>query len=102
MPFRTLSSVPGDSTFDFPAWALDAGLWALKLGVSWDFWTRLAFSSCPSLEMKVSTLLSLAFATPALAIFQLGCGEACNGVIDGFELDCTPGTKQHHGTCELF
>lgn len=48
--------------------------------------------------MKVSALLSIALATPALAIFQLGCGEACNGVIDGFELDCTPSTKQHHGT----
>ncbi|KAF8595806.1 hypothetical protein BDV93DRAFT_563979 [Ceratobasidium sp. AG-I] len=48
--------------------------------------------------MKLYSLLSLVLATPALAIFQLGCGEACNGVIDGFELECTPGTKQHHGT----
>ena len=47
--------------------------------------------------MKASSLLTLAFAAPALAIFQLGCGETCNGVIDGFELNCTY-TEQHHGT----
>lgn len=61
---------------------------------------RLASPLC--VKMKLSTLLAIALATPTFAIFQLGCGEACNGVIDGFELDCTPSTHQHHGTCELF
>ncbi|CAE6340094.1 unnamed protein product [Rhizoctonia solani] len=49
--------------------------------------------------MKLSVLLSgLALVSPAFAIFQLGCGETCNGVIDAFDLACSPDTKQHHGT----
>ncbi|CAE6443740.1 unnamed protein product [Rhizoctonia solani] len=49
--------------------------------------------------MKCSVLLGgLAFLSPALAIFQLGCGETCNGVIDAYDLACSPDTKQHHGT----
>ncbi|EUC60494.1 ferric-chelate reductase (Fre2) [Rhizoctonia solani AG-3 Rhs1AP] len=49
--------------------------------------------------MKCSVLLGgLAFVSPALAIFQLGCGETCNGVIDAYDLACSPDTKQHHGT----
>ncbi|KAJ1309354.1 hypothetical protein OPQ81_006133 [Rhizoctonia solani] len=49
--------------------------------------------------MKFSVLVvGLALASPALAIFQLGCGETCNGVIDAYDLACSPDTKQHHGT----
>ncbi|KAF8672811.1 FAD-binding domain, partial [Rhizoctonia solani] len=49
--------------------------------------------------MKLSVLLGgLALVSPAFAIFQLGCGETCNGVIDAFDLACSPDTKQHHGT----
>ncbi|CAE6466152.1 unnamed protein product [Rhizoctonia solani] len=49
--------------------------------------------------MKLSVLLAgLAFISPTLAIFQLGCGETCNGVIDAYDLACSPDTKQHHGT----
>ncbi|KAG8721150.1 hypothetical protein FRC08_015448 [Ceratobasidium sp. 394] len=29
-------------------------------------------------------------------MFQLQCGESCNGVIDAWKLSCTPPMKQHH------
>ncbi|KAG9091153.1 hypothetical protein FS749_016772 [Ceratobasidium sp. UAMH 11750] len=29
-------------------------------------------------------------------MFQLQCGESCNGVIDAWKLPCTPPMKQHH------
>ncbi|KAG8740672.1 hypothetical protein FRC10_004050 [Ceratobasidium sp. 414] len=29
-------------------------------------------------------------------MFQLQCGESCNGVIDAWKLSCTPPVKQHH------
>ncbi|ELU43022.1 ferric-chelate reductase (Fre2) [Rhizoctonia solani AG-1 IA] len=49
--------------------------------------------------MKLSVLLGgLALVSPAFAIFQLGCGETCNGVIDAFDLACSPDTKQHHAS----
>jgi hypothetical protein len=58
-------------------------------------------SESPPFAMKLSALLSgLALVSPAFAIFQLGCGETCNGVIDAFDLACSPDTKQHHGTCK--